>query len=141
LNQQKLNTMKIKYNNSENTIEIKDGIYEKFLGFKFLLILNVLNAFIRLIVKSKTEYGIIDYFWIAMGLVSLIVLFFFLFKISTAEKIKVSNIKRLNEKSFFGRKRFSLELGNGKNRILGNLKNQSDLAEILELFAKIGIPN
>jgi len=132
--------MKIKYNNTENTIEIKDGLYEKFLGFKFFLILNVLNALIRLIVKSKTEYGIIDYFWIAMGLASLIALYFLLFKISTAEKIKVSKIKRLSEKSFFGRERFTLELENEKNRILGNFKNDSELAEIRKLFARVGIP-
>jgi len=131
--------MKIKFDDTENTIEIKDGLYEKFLGFKFFLILNVLNAFIRLIVKSKTEYGIIDYFWITMGIISLLAFYFLLFKISTAEKIKVRKIKRLSETSFFGRKRFALELDNGKNRILGNFKNQSELAEIRELVARVGI--
>lgn len=109
--------MKIKYNDSENTIEIKDGLKNQYLILKILMILNLANALIRLIGQNKTEYGIIEYFWIAIGIVSLIALYFFLFKNSTAEKIKVGEIKRLNEKSVFGRKRFSLELDNGKKRI------------------------
>ncbi|WP_179351098.1 hypothetical protein [Winogradskyella vidalii] len=133
--------MKIKYNDSENTIEIKDGLKNQYLILKILMILNLANALIRLIGQNKTEYGIIEYFWIAIGIVSLIALYFFLFKNSTAEKIKVGEIKRLNEKPVFGRKRFSLELDNGKKRILGNFKNEFELVEMRELFARVGISN
>ena len=133
--------MKIKYNESENTIEIKDGLKNQYLILKILMLLNLASALIRLIGQNKTEYGIIEYFWIAIGVISLIALYFFLFKLSTAEKFKVGEIKRLNEKSVFGRKRFSLELDNGKNRILGNFKNEFELVEVRELFARVGISN
>jgi hypothetical protein len=133
--------MKIKYNDSENTIEIKDGLKTQYLLLKILILLNLANALIRLVRQNKTEYGLIEYFWMAIGIVSLIALYFFLFKNSTAEKIKVEDIKRLNEKSVFGRKRFSLKLTNGKNRILGNFKNEFELVEMRELFARVGISN
>ncbi|AUC80814.1 hypothetical protein [Lacinutrix sp. Bg11-31] len=133
--------MKIEYNESENTIEIKDGLKNQYLILKILMILNLANALTRLIGQNKTGYGIIEYFWIAIGIVSIIALYFFLFKNSTAEKIKIGEIKRLNEKSVFGRKRFSLELDNGKKRILGNFKNEFELVEMRELFTRVGIPN
>jgi hypothetical protein len=133
--------MKIKYNDSENTIEIKDGLKSQYLVLKILMVLNLANAIIRLFGQNITEYGIQEYFWIAIGIISLIILYLFLFKKSTAEKIKVEEIKLLKEKTVFGRKRFSLELDNGKNRILGNFKNESELFEIRELFIRIGISN
>jgi hypothetical protein len=133
--------MKIEYNESENIIEIKDGLKNQYLMLKFLMILNIANAVIRLIGQNKMEYKEIEYFWIVIGIISLVSLYFLIYKNSTAEKIKVGQIKRLNEKSIFGRKRFSLELENGKKRILGNFKNESELVKMRELFTKIGISN
>lgn len=133
--------MKIEYKESENIIEIKDGLKNQYLMLKFLMILNIANAVIRLIGQNKMEYKEIEYFWIVIGIISLVSLYFLIYKNSTAEKIKVGQIKRLNEKSVFGRKRFSLELENGKKRILGNFKNESELAIMRELFTKIGISN
>ena len=133
--------MKLKYNDSENTIEIKDGLKNQYLILKILMILNLANALIRLIGRNKSENGLIEYFWIAIGTISIIALFFFLFKNSTAEKIKVGQIKRLNEKSVFGRKRFSLELKNGKKRILGNFKNEFELVKMRDILTKVGISN
>ncbi len=60
---------------------------------------------------------------------------------STAENIPVEQISRLEEKTVFGKKRFALELKNGKKRNLGNFKTQSDLIKARELFKIIGIAN
>ncbi|MDG1729236.1 MAG: hypothetical protein P8K68_13420 [Algibacter sp.] len=99
------------------------------------------NAIIQLISYNKTEYGFIEYFWIGIGVISLVILYLFLFKKSAAKKINVTEIRRLKEKTFFGRKRFALELKNGKNRDLGNFYNEIELANVRELFSKIGIEN
>ena len=133
--------MKIKYNESENIIEIKDGLHNQYLILKILMILNLANALIRLIGQNNTEFGVIEYFWIGIGIISFIALYFFLFKKSAAEKINVVEINRLKEKSIFGRKTFTLELKNGKNRDLGNFNNQFELVKAQELFSKIGIAN
>ena len=133
--------MKIKYNESDKTIEIKDGIKTQYLILKILMVLNLANALIRLIGKSSTEYGVIEYFWIGLGIISLIILYYFLFKNSTADKIKVREINELSEKTVFGRKRISLELKNGKKRILGNFTSEFELVKVRELLTNLGIEN
>ena len=105
--------MKIKLNESENSIEIKDGLNNQYLILKILMILNLANAVIRIYGKQTTEYGFIEYIWVGLGIISLVVLFMFLFKMSTAENIPVQQISRLEEKTVFGKKRFALELKNG----------------------------
>lgn len=133
--------MKIELNESENSIEIKDGLKNEYLIFKILMILNLANAVIRIYGKQTTEYGFIEYIWIGFGIISLVVLFMFLFKMSTAENIPVEQIGRLEEKTVFGKKRFTLKLKNGKKRNLGNFKTQYDLIKTREIFKTIGIEN
>lgn len=133
--------MKIKFNESENSIEIKDGLKNQYLILKILMILNLANALIRIIGKKTTEYGFIEYFWIGLGLISVIILVIFIYKLSTADKISIGEISGLEEKTVFGKKRFALELKNGKKRNLGNFKDQFELAKARELFTKVGIAN
>ena len=106
---------------------------------KLLLLLNLANALIRLIGQERVDYGVIEYFWIAIGIVSLLVLYYFFFKLSTAEKIPVDEIKSLKEKSVWGSRRFSFELTNGKHRHLGSFKNEMELAKLRELVETAGI--
>ncbi len=133
--------MKIEFNESEKSIVIKDGLKNQYLILKILMILNLANATIRIFGKQTTEYGLVEYFWIGLGVISLVVLIVFLFKMSTEEKISITEINRLEEKTVFGKKRFSLKLKNGKKRNLGNFKDQFELAQARELFTKIGIAN
>lgn len=133
--------MKIEFNESENSIEIKDGLKNQYLILKILMILNLANAIIRIFGKRTTEYGFIEYFWVGLGIISLVFLFMFIFKMSTAEKISIGEITELEEKRIFGKKRFSLKLKNGKKRNLGNFKDQFELAKARELFTEIGIAN
>lgn len=133
--------MKIEFNESENSIEIKDGSKNQYLILKILMILNLANAIIRIFGKQTIEYGFIDYFWIGLGIISLVILFMFVFKISTAEKISIGEIMKLEEKTVFGKNRFSLTLKNGKKRNLVNFKDQFELVKIRELFTEIGIEN
>jgi hypothetical protein len=105
------------------------------------MILNIANAVIRILGKQTTEYSFLEYIWVGLGIISLVVLFRFLFNMSTSENIPVEQISRLEEKSLFGKKRFALVLQNGKKRRLGNFKTKSELIEVRELFIKIGIAN
>ena len=59
------------------------------------MILNIANAVIRIYGKQTPEYGFIEYIWVGLGIISLVVLFMFLFKMSTAENIPVQQISRL----------------------------------------------
>jgi hypothetical protein len=131
--------MKISYNESERSIEIQDGLKNSYLILKILMILNLLNAVARLFKIPLSEYGFLEIFWLVLGVLSLILLYFFVFKKSTSSKIEVDKIKKLKEKSFFGRNRYSLELVDGKQRDLVNFKNEWEFAKVKELFENVGI--
>jgi hypothetical protein len=131
--------MKINYNKAENSIEIKDGLKNHYFMLMVVMILNLINAIIRLTKFTKSEFGIEEFFWLAIGIISLISLYLHFFKRSTAEKIKVDEIKKLTEKNVFGNKRFSLDLKNGKKRILGSFKNENEIVELRLLLTDIGI--
>lgn len=133
--------MKITYNEKENSLEIKDGIKKQYFILKLLMVLNLINALVRLIDVNKSEFGFIEFIWLTLGILSLILLYFFIFKRSTAQKIEIDKIKGLKEKSAFGRKRFYLELSDGKQRNLLSFKNEFEFAKIRELLTHVGIEN
>ncbi len=130
--------MKINYIEEEDSIEIKDDLKKNYFFLKFLIALNILNAVLRLINIKETGFGIQEIVWLIVGIVSLIVLYFFLFKRSTSDRIARKDIKRLNVKSVFGRKRYSLELTNGKQRNLIRLKDENDLFELKKILNDFG---
>ncbi len=130
--------MRIAYNEADKTIEIKDDLKKQYFGIFALIVLNLLNALLRLITLMETDLGIVEIIWFAVGTASLVSLYFILFKKSTAEKIKVDEIKRLKQKSVFGRDRYSLVLTNGKRRDLMKFKSQYELAELKGLLAGLG---
>ncbi len=135
----KKGNMKIKFNKENKSIEIKDGLKKQYYFLKFLMILNLVNALLRLIGFNPFEYGLIEAIWLLVGIASISVLYFLYFKRSTRDQIKVVEIKRLKEKSFFGGNRLYLELKNGKLRDVTNMKNQSDFVETKKMFEEFGI--
>ena len=133
--------MKIKYNEIDKSIEINDGLRNQYFVWKLLMILNLLNAILRLYNVKETGFGSEEIIWLILGIISLVILYFFIVKKSTLEKIPIEKIKQLKEKSIFGKKRFFLELINGKKRSLTNFKSASELYEFRKLLSEIGIQN
>ena len=108
---------------------------------KILMILNLLNAVLRLLNLNKTGIGFQEIIWFTLGIASLIILYLFIFKRTTKEKISIAEISGLKEKSILGRSRFSIKLLNGKKRELSGLKTQAEFNELKKMFIKIGIAN
>tara|TARA_R110002033_G_scaffold20248_1_gene51044 strand:- start:198 stop:599 length:402 start_codon:yes stop_codon:yes gene_type:complete len=133
--------MKIKYNEIEKSIEIKDELKNHYFWMKIVLILNLISATFQLFDINETGIGFIEIIFLLLGISSLIILYIFIFKKSTSEKIPIEKIERLNEKTIFGKKRFSLKLSNGKKRDLTELKTETEFAELKKLFSEIGIAN
>ncbi|WP_405570835.1 hypothetical protein [Winogradskyella sp. Asnod2-B02-A] len=133
--------MEIKYNEIEKSLEIKDDLKNHYFLIKIIMILNLISATFQLSDINETEIGFIEITFLLVGISSLIILCIFVFKKSTSEKIPIEKIERLNEKTIFGKKRFSLKLSNGKNRDLTELKTQAEFAELKKLFSEIGITN
>jgi len=133
--------MKIKYNEIDKSIEIKDGLKYYYFFMKLLMILDLITAILTLYNVKKTGMGFVEIIWLILGIASLIVLYIVIVKKSSLEKIPIGKIKRLKERSIFGRKRFSIELNNGKKRNLTELKTQTEFNELKKLFSEIGIQN
>ena len=132
--------MKIKFNEKEKSIEIKDGLKIQYLMIKIMLIITLINSILfPVFVLDKKQLEWMGFIWIILGLASLIMLIYQIMKKSTSEKLNLSEISSLTEKQVFGRKRFSLKLKNGKLRDLMEMKNESDIKETKELFKNIGI--
>lgn len=133
-------TMKINFNENEKSIEIKDALKTQYFMIKMMLIFTSINSILfSVLVLDKKQLKWMGFIWIILGLASVIMVIYHITKKSTSEKLNLSEISSLTEKQFFGRKRFSLKLKNGKLRDLIEMKNESDIIETKELFKNIGI--
>jgi hypothetical protein len=133
--------MKIKYNEKEHVIEVNDGTKTHYFLMKTITILNLANSILHLLDLKKNGMGILELFWIMLGIASLVALYFYFYKNSTLEKIPLENIKQLKEKKILGGNSYSIELIGGKNRVLRDLKTPEEYKELQELFSEIGIRN
>ena len=131
--------MKISYSESDRAIEIRDGLKTHVLLIKVLMFLNLANSVLNLLDLSAANFGFIKLIWIFLGMISVIVLYRFTFKKSTMEKIPLDQIKGLSECIFLGRKKYFLELQNGKSRDLLEIKTDAEFKELKKMFTKIGI--
>jgi hypothetical protein len=133
--------IKIKYNEKENTIEINDGLQSYFVLVKFLMILILINSIINLFDIGKNGFGLLEIVWIFLGLIAVIVLYSLFIKETSLEKVPVGKIKRVNEEILRGKKTYSLQLVNGKKRILKDIKTDKEFKEFQKLLKKAGIEN
>ena len=132
--------MKIKFNETEKTIEIKDGLKKQYLLINISLIFTLVNSVLfPLFVLDTKQMEWMGFVWIILGIFSIVLFTYQILKKTASEKLNISEISSLNEKQVFGRKRFSLKLKNGKFRDLMEMKNESDIIKTKEMFENIGI--
>ena len=132
--------MNINYNTADGTIEIKDGMRMTYNVLKILMVINIFNASISYYNAPANGKGFLEILWICVGVLSLGVLFFLIFRKSTARVLPVGNIIRLKEKRLFGKRHFAFVLKGGKTRDLGKLKEQADIDSLLVILSQAGIP-
>lgn len=68
--------MKIKYNEKEHSIEVNDDTKTHYFLMKTIMILNLANSILRLLDLKKNGMGILELFWIILGITSLVALYF-----------------------------------------------------------------
>jgi hypothetical protein len=129
----------ISYNDTDRTINIKDNLKSHNFVIKFLLVLNLLNASLRIadVKNSNINYEMV--IWFILGIVSLILLYSFVVKRTAVNKIPINNITSLKEGTFFGTQRISMILANGKDRNLPEIKSKEEFAELREILFSHGI--
>ena len=131
--------MNINYSQKDGILEINDGLRTVYLVLKIAMILNILMAFAHLYNSGLKELNFLGFLYLIVGLLSMGVLFYLIFKKSTAERIPIGSINKLREKAFFGKRTFSLELKNGKIRDLTHIKTESEIAQLKRLFLDLGV--
>ena len=131
--------MKITYNETEKCVEIKDGLKNHFLLMKVLMILNLANSILNLSDVYFNNFKFINLVWAILGTISILVLYKFIVKKTSAEKVPVDQITKLDERTFMGKKKYFLELKNGKRRDLLEVKSDSEFKDLKKMFKKIGI--
>ncbi len=132
--------MKIKFNEDEKTIEIKDGLKQQYFLLKMSLIFTLINSILfPVFVLDEKQLKWMGFIWIFLGIISAGIFIYHILKKTASEKLNLSDISALTEKQFLGRKRFSLKLTNGKLRDLMEMKKESDIREMKNLFENIGI--
>ena len=85
------------------------------------------------------NFRFINVVWAILGIISILVLYNFIVKKTAAEKLPVDQIKGLNERTFMGRKKYFIELKNGKKRDLLEVKSESEFKQLRKMFQKNGI--
>jgi Na+/melibiose symporter-like transporter len=130
--------MNINYNEVDKTIEIKDRLKSHVFLINFLMVLNLLSAILNLS-DVKASFGFMKIIWLVIGVVSIVILYYSIFKKSTKEKIPADQIKGLDKRVFLGRKKYFIELKNGKTRDLVEVKSEEDRKQLSEMLRKNGI--
>ena len=130
--------MNIKYNESNKSIEIKDGLKNHLFLINFLMVLNLLNAILNLS-DAEAPFGFMKIIWLLLATVSIFILYDSIFKKSGKEKIAIDKIKGLNQRVFLGRTKYFIALKNGKNRDLLDVKSEADFSKLRAMFTKNGI--
>jgi hypothetical protein len=131
--------VKVKYDEEQRLIEIDDNFGKNNWTLKFVLIINIVNGGFNLAQSFLTGFNWFSVMWGLISLISIFILLFLIFKKTSQSSIKIKDIDLFLQKEFFGRKSFKLKLKNGKVRDLLNLKKQSQVDELENLFRKAGI--
>jgi hypothetical protein len=130
--------MNINYNKSNKSIEIKDALKNHLFLINLLMVLNLVTAILNLS-DVKASFGFMKIIWMVIGTVSIVILYNSIFKKTGMEKIPIDQIKGLNQRVFLGRKKYFIELKNGKTRDLLEVKSESEFAKLRTMFTKNGI--
>lgn len=134
--------MQIEYNSQDKTIKIEDSIRQNFLLIYVLLILNLANATIHLTTDIVMEqFSSWSYVWMGLGLVSILILWFFLTKRTIKNTYETDSILHVECKILANRYRYRLVLHDGRIReLLTIIGNEEEIEEFEKIWSDIGIP-
>jgi hypothetical protein len=105
--------MNINYNKSNKSIEIKDAL--KIISFQLADGVKSGECDSKFI-RCKASFGFMKIIWLILGTISIVILYNSILK-TGMDKIPIDQIKGLNQR-VLGRKKYFIELKNGKTRDL-----------------------
>jgi hypothetical protein len=97
-----------------------------------LMILNIVNAGIRLIQIPENGIGFIEIVWIILGVGSILILISLIKNRSTQKTIPLKDIEDVLEKTTWGNSAYYIQLKNGKKRYLPGIKSFSEVSDVAD---------
>ena len=134
--------MQIEYNSQNRTISIEDSIRQNFQLIYVLLILNLANAILHLvtdiIADQVSSWSLV---WMALGLISILLLWFFITKRTIKNNYETDSILHIECKITGNRYRYRMVLHDRRIRELVTIVGDEDKIEDFEkIWSDIGIP-
>lgn len=134
--------MQIEYNSQDKTISIEDSIRQNFLLIYALLILNLANAILHLVTDFLADQiSSWSLVWMVLGLVSILLLWFFITKRTIKNNYETDSILHIECKIIGSRFRYRMVLHDRRVRELVTIIGDEDKMEDFEkIWSDIGIP-
>lgn len=134
--------MQIEYNSQDKTIQIEDSIRQNFLLIYALLALNLGNAILHLVTDiladQVSNWSLI---WIVLGLISVLLLWFFITKRTIKNHYETDSILHIECKIIGSRNRYRMVLHDRRIRELVTIiEDEEQIEKFEEIWTKIGIP-
>lgn len=134
--------MQIEYNSRDKTITIDDSIRQNFLLIYVLLILNLGNSILHTVSDIlANQMGNWTLIWIALGLISILLLWFFITKRTIKNHYYTDSILHVECKITGNRHRYRMVLHDRRIRELVTIIGDEDkIEDFEEIWSDIGIP-
>lgn len=119
-------------NKSEKTVTFKDQNKTIVKLVRFVFGLNVLNAIIFFLIFNN-QNDAFKWIWLVFALFNVAVLYLTITKLSVSDKLKLSEIEKIEAKPILG---LMFKLANGKYRKAFVPKGSKDAEKLMKIFNK-----
>ena len=131
--------MQLEFDKQKEQLKIKDEVPSHSKLVIVLMLVNALNMGVQLFSMRYYKNELLFVFMLLLAIVSVVAVFFYLFKRSWKTNYNLSEIEGLEVKKVLGRERVFLKLHNGKKRSFTILKNENELNNLKNTLTTIGI--
>ncbi|MCT4700163.1 MULTISPECIES: DUF2101 family protein [Tenacibaculum] len=131
--------MQLEFDKQKEQLKIKDEVPSHSKLVIVLMLVNALNMGVQLFSMRYYKNEFLFVLMLILAIVSVVAVFFYLFKRSWKTNYNLSEIEGLEVKKVLGRERVFLKLHNGKKRSFTILKNENELNNLKNTLTTIGI--
>ncbi|QXP73215.1 DUF2101 family protein [Tenacibaculum sp. HL-MS23] len=131
--------MQLEFDKQKERLKIKDEVPSHSKLVIVLMLVNALNMGVQLFSMRYYKNEFLFILMLLLAIVSVVAVFFYLFKRSWKTNYNLSEIEGLEVKKVLGRERVFLKLHNGKKRSFTILKNENELNNLKNTLTTIGI--
>ena len=131
--------MQLEFDKHQQKLKIKDEVPTHSWLVISLMLVNVFNMAIQLFFMSYDKNELLFVVMLFLGLISMVVVLFYVFKRSWKSNYTLVNIEGVEVRKVLGRERIFLKLLNGRKRSFSILKDEKELENLKRTLISMGI--